>query len=371
MTTLTRSPEPQRRHPVDVSARGRRRRVALVVVTVVAVGLGAALLFDTTDQDGPSSAPRAVDEAIDEFVLAMETNDRARLETVVTPGFRRTFYQSDADGSPWRGVWQLERYEFWDNPKAPLVDWQIERRARPIVQGSGPWYVSESQIWRNAAGGIQYEGLAIFVVIATATGVRIDDMYWAAQPHPLRPESIELANSDETRADFVDWLVGRFVAAGLDPPDATVIWFTPSLDCPETGSFALQSDPRFGRRHSVTLCFDDPGLLLGEGVDGRWSGTAARYGLHEFAHVWMYTHLDDETRAAFTDRAGLEVWRDDRVWDELGVEHAAETIAWGVAGSDAARYDIEPQPSCAELAARFELLTGLPPFTSCATWEER
>ena len=367
MTTLTRSPEPDLDRPAPVRRRSPKLHVGLVVAAIGVVGLGAVVLVNQADGDDPPSVPPAIDEVVEEFVLAMEHSDLERLQSVVTPGFRRTFYQGDADGSPWRDVWRLERYEVWDNPNVWSVVWEIERGDDPIFLGSGPWYVSESQTWRNAAGGIQYEGVATFVVIETGGAVVIDDMYWAARPRPLQLDSIEHVDR-ETRAEFVDWMVARFISTGLDPPDAMVIWLPPSLDCPLGDSHAQRSDS--ARRHSVTLCFDDPGLLLDGNVDGRWSRTATRFGLHEFAHVWMYIHLGDETRAAFVERAGLEVWRGDRAWGELGVEHAAETIAWGVAGSDAARYDIEPEPTCAELTQRFELLTGVPPFTSCATWNE-
>lgn len=235
-----------------------------------------------------------------------------------------------------------------------------------IVQGDGPWFVSEVQVLRNTTGVTQYQGLATPVIVDDAGTLRIDWSSFAGEPAELRLPSDAPVASDQTRADFEQWLLGRYVAARLDAPDAEVIWLPPSPECPEGGSFANHADPESGQRHTVTLCLNHPDLLEGD-VDGRWSNTATRYGLHELAHVWMYDHLDDQTRAAFVERADLDVWRGDRLWAELGVEHAAETIAWGVAGSDAARYDITPEPTCTELAARFEVLTGLPPLTSCTS----
>jgi hypothetical protein len=184
----------------------------------------------------------------------------------------------------------------------------------------------------------------------------------------IEGREIELVNADRVHVEFVEWLMDRYSAAGLEPPTVAAIWFLPSLDCSVGGSFARQSDPRFEDRHSVTLCFDGRGLRHAGGVDRRWSGDAVRFGLHELAHVWMYDNLDDDTRAALIERAGLEMWRGEGAWGELGVEHAAETIAWGVAGSESARCDLVPTPSCTELTERYELLTGLSPATSCESW---
>ncbi len=184
----------------------------------------------------------------------------------------------------------------------------------------------------------------------------------------IEGQVIELVNAERVHVEFVEWLMDRYSAAGLEPPTVAAIWFLPSLDCSADGSFARQSDPRFEDRHSVTLCFDGRGLRVGGDVEGRWSGDAVRLGLHELAHVWLYDHLDDDARSSFVEHAGFARWRGDGAWHELGVEHAAETIAWGVAGSEAARCDLVPTPTCTELGERYELLTGRPPVTSCESW---
>jgi hypothetical protein len=81
----------------------------------------------------------------------------------------------------------------------------------------------------------------------------------------------------------------------------------------------------------------------------------------------MYDHLGDLDHRLFLALVGLDVWRDANVfWPERGVEVAAETIAWGLAGNARADYLIQPVPDCEELTARYVLLTGQDPLTTCA-----
>ena len=100
--------------------------------------------------------------------------------------------------------------------------------------------------------------------------------------------------------------------------------------------------------------------------DSRWSVNALSQALHELAHIWMVDHLTDDLREAFIQRADLPSWRSaDDQWHERGVEHAATTIAWGLAGAEDARYMIPSDPTCEELADRFRMLTDLEPLTVC------
>jgi hypothetical protein len=80
----------------------------------------------------------------------------------------------------------------------------------------------------------------------------------------------------------------------------------------------------------------------------------------------MYDQLDARDQRAFLERVGLASWRDANVfWPERGVEVAAETIAWGLAEPGDAEYLIEPPPDCAESTARYTMLTGREPLTTC------
>jgi hypothetical protein len=172
-------------------------------------------------------------------------------------------------------------------------------------------------------------------------------------------------NAGPEQADFVRWLFERYADGSVALPDVAAVWFPPSVDCGLAEGIAKREDGRFEGSHTVTLCFTPDELASGwPGV--QWSDHAVHQGLHELAHVWMYDHLDEIDHLVFLRRAGLDVWRDvDVFWPQRGVEAAAETIAWGLAGAGRAEYLIEPAPSCSELAARYELLTGVEPLTTC------
>ncbi len=166
------------------SARGNPTlRTALAALAIFLIGVGAALVYVAIGDEESSDAPPAgVEELVEEYVAAMEASDYERLRSLVSPGFRRAFYQGDKDGSPWRDVWRIEAYEFWEEPKAPLVDWEIERVGDPTVLGDGPWFVSEVQLWKHAAVGIEYEAISTVVVVEDgAGGLWVDEVHWAGQ----------------------------------------------------------------------------------------------------------------------------------------------------------------------------------------------
>lgn len=179
--------------------------------------------------------------------------------------------------------------------------------------------------------------------------------------------SIRLVNADPIHTDFVSWMLARFDSAGLPPPRVGVIWFPPAPDCSGRSGLATVADERFGAESSAVVCFDDQHLTSNTSESG-WAPTAIAFGIHELAHLWMVEQLDDRQRAAFNTEAGLSDWAgEDTDWAERGVEHAAFTIAWGLAGADDARYPIRvPPPSCDELTRRFTLLTGAAPLTGCS-----
>jgi hypothetical protein len=178
-------------------------------------------------------------------------------------------------------------------------------------------------------------------------------------------QPVDLVNAGPEQADLVHWLFERYERASLAQPDVAAVWFPPSVDCSLSEGIAKRTDDRFGGRQSITLCFTSDEVSA-DWPNRRWSDHVAHQGLHELAQMWMYDHLDAIDRLVFVRRAGLDGWRDtDVLWPRRGVEVAAETIAWGLAGDTMAEYLIEPSPGCRELTARYVLLTGEDPLTTC------
>ncbi len=163
----------------------------LAVVVAFAVGFGAGwLIFDDDDgrnegerPDGPAvSVPVGVEEVVDRFLLAYETNDYALLQEVVTENFRRPFYEGDAGGAAWRDVYRIEAYSFMDDPNLSdldLVFYDVERVGERAVRGTGPWIVSEAQNWRQSGQPTQFESFQTIVVVEVDGTFLVDDAYWA------------------------------------------------------------------------------------------------------------------------------------------------------------------------------------------------
>jgi hypothetical protein len=177
---------------------------------------------------------------------------------------------------------------------------------------------------------------------------------------------VDLINAEPAHEEFSRWLFDRFAEAGIGLPEVSAIWFPPAPECDKYGGLAIESDERYQGRHTVVVCFDI-GRLLWEDSESGWFPPAASYGLHELAHIWMVDHLTDDTRSAFNELVGLEVWRQgDAEWAERGVEWAAFTIPWAITGSRDALWPFHfPEATCEELTDRYQLLTEHVPLTTC------
>jgi hypothetical protein len=155
--------------------------------------------------------------------------------------------------------------------------------------------------------------------------------------------------SDEQR-EAVAWGRSRFLAAGLVPPRVRFVFHDDTERCRlRRGLF--NPDTR-----TIEICDLNRETLI-----------------HELAHAWVDSNVSEAARAEFTRHRGLEVWNDHSVpWAGRATEHAAEIVAWGVEeesrliswiepdGSHVLRLLTIPDSTPEELAAAFQMLTGIP-----------
>jgi hypothetical protein len=246
-----------------------------------------------------------------------------------------------------------------------------------VFQLGGSCPALEARRWVFDDGLIVDETRYVHVPSARRCQGSAGDGWWTDFEAPVSEEfavrsvevggrSIDVVNAGGRQIELIHWLLERYAAGALAQPDVAAIWFPPSVDCELSEGIAKPGDTRFELGHSVTLCFSSDDVSSGW-PNRPWSPHVAHQGLHELAHVWMYDHLDEQRdQRAFLARVGLDSWRHiDVFWPERGVEVAAETIAWGLADPGDAEYLIEPPPDCAELTARYVMLTGRDPLTTC------
>jgi hypothetical protein len=150
--------------------------------------------------------------------------------------------------------------------------------------------------------------------------------------------------------------LGRFEAAGLTSPTINSVTFTLySATCDDVQALFIPEE------RDVTFCFDE-GRVCSDDTCSELSTASRSLVLHEFAHAWMDVTLDDTVRQQFTDHVGLEVWSDYAVpWDQRAIEHAADTIVWGLMDHEIAMWRIgNPTPD--QLTTGFRILTGTDPL---------
>lgn len=246
-----------------------------------------------------------------------------------------------------------------------------------VVQVDGECPRLEARRWVLSGPEIIHEHRFAHLESLRRCGIDVGQGWWTdfEIPGPLEANvtrvldvagaPVDLVNAEPAHEALTRWLVDRYAEGGLAFPDVRAIWFPPSPDCTGRSGLAIPDDARYDGRHTAVLCqrADD---LASAATESGWAISAVTAGLHELGHLWLLDHVDPATEEAFTARVGLDDWYGaDDAWRERGVEHAATTLAWGLAGTADARYPLLPPPGCDELAARYELLTGQPPLTAC------
>ena len=124
--------------------------------------------------------------------------------------------------------------------------------------------------------------------------------------------AVTIEGGSDWQREMLDDALGRFKAAGLALPDLDVLFSQDRADCHGgLGYF----HPKY-RPWRITICNDK---------------TTTVY-LHELAHAWTRSNLDDGVRAEFAELRGLPTWNDhDFDWNERAFEQAANVIARGLA----------------------------------------
>lgn len=122
--------------------------------------------------------------------------------------------------------------------------------------------------------------------------------------------------------DDVQDALERFEGAGLGAVIADVHVWTADQTEPCQGHAGWFSVPETGSR--VDLCVDYHDTNLGAELRDKLV-------LHELAHAWIHTNLDDSTRQEFMDLRGAAGWNDpDHAHTSRGTEIAANTIMYAL-----------------------------------------
>lgn len=144
----------------------------------------------------------------------------------------------------------------------------------------------------------------------------------------------------------IEWGIDRFGEAGLQLPPMSIMTHVGDDLC--DGNSGLYK-PMLAEIH---LCVPGP-------PDSR---VATLTILHELAHAWAETQLDDARRTSLLHLRKLLHWVEpDTPRHQWGAEHAAEVVSWGLMSEEITIIrinDAEPD----QLAAAFRLLVGRQPL---------
>jgi hypothetical protein len=195
----------------------------------------------------------------------------------------------------------------------------------------------------------------IVLLLALALGIGLDGVAESMTPSPepaASPVTVE-GQLDPDQERLVDWAIGRYVAAGLEPPPVTLAFSSTGEPCDgHPGLFRDHPAPR------IDLC-----------PSGQLDGTAAKKTiLHELGHAWADAYLTEDDRREFLALRGLEVWSGPAApWELRGTEHAAEVLAWALFDGELLMVtvaDTEPEA----LATAYRQLTGDDPPDRSSVW---
>jgi hypothetical protein len=150
-----------------------------------------------------------------------------------------------------------------------------------------------------------------------------------------RPPTYEVIPANTVHEAVVRTALDRFAAAGLDLPSLRIVFDDDERAC--HGHFGLFDSAQQPWR--VTICSDLPFVLV-----------------HELAHVWMESNIDEPTRERYLQLRNKADWSSSRLdWNERGVEDAAFVIQQNLTSNHTGELNGE----WSSRATAYELLTGI------------
>lgn len=168
--------------------------------------------------------------------------------------------------------------------------------------------------------------------------------------NPIDASSVTVHTEAERGRELVSWALGRYRLAGLDVPESHVYFHSGRDNCRGHLGLHIVEDGI----HRIDICAPA-------------ERDRARAVLHEFAHAWVRDSLSPGDRETFLVERNLDVWNESGVpWEDLGTEHAAEIIRWGLSEHCPVLGRIGLDGD-ATLGTAFETLTGAQPICEIAT----
>lgn len=152
--------------------------VMVAVLAVVALGLGAVVLYNLASGD-ESAVPADVQQVLDDYYDAWETQDGNALRALITDDYSLTEHVYEPDGR------QVVVVRDPDNLSLNLDAYTIETFGTPIVTGDGPWFVSVGESWVGEFS--RSDGIATYEVVEQDGTLLIARHYWDGQSSALDP----------------------------------------------------------------------------------------------------------------------------------------------------------------------------------------
>jgi hypothetical protein len=176
-------------------------------------------------------------------------------------------------------------------------------------------------------------------------------------------DDVEVRGASPAQVELLRWGLARFEQAGLSPPRLAAVTFASATG--RCAGIAGQVTPHGRDPADMLLCLGDGSTAASGDGDAAYPVAARMAALHELAHVWDATRLDDGAREHYLDLTDLTTWMGaDVSWEQRGGERAAEVLMWGLLDTDVplAKFG---RPLCQRLAQEFRELTGKAPLRTC------